>query len=349
MTRAALSRKALFAATGVLVVAMAVAAVWLTTRGGDTPHAWIAVAPVLDPDVKSGPIRVLDAFAPGKERAFGPSGRYVSLKWSPDGGQLGAFQIPAENSLPSFVLFDRESGRRRSIALPEMVIDYAWSPDSSRIAIGTTGAVFVLDRNGHKLGRVDVPPPPDRGGSASGVAPRNWSPDSRYFATRRNNHVIVVDRDGHGAAYDPDDFIQGGNRQGVQLLGWTARTEFLVNVLDFADPTQSRIWAVTVQPNGVSWRETEISLDDTIPVQLQKLLEDARAHFGEFAYRTHLSAEGTALLVELRQKQDPGKNPRIVLLHEGKETPIDLGLDLNVLVPPLIRSLDVVITGAEHQ
>jgi DNA-binding CsgD family transcriptional regulator len=316
----------------------------LTTPETST-HAWVAFAFPLPTETNAAPIRVFDALDPGTGRDLGAPGHYANPKWSPDARQLGTVQLTSENSV-RFLLFDRQSGRARVIPLRGMLQDYSWSPDSSRVAAVTEEVVAVFDREGRELGSIAVPPNPDGTFSGRGLVTSNWSPDSRYFVTQPNNLLVVMDRDGQGTVYVPRDFVPGVSPGGVQAYRWASPTELLVlGVPEASDNSQRREWAVAVGPNGLTWTPTEIPPDSFYPADIRQLLDDAQSRFPNPS-RRRLTANGTAVLVDNWAGQGGGVSPRFVLLHDGKETPIDLGPDA-VALPPLavITSLDVVITG----
>ncbi len=309
----------------------------------EPPHAWVAFA--FPHTANPAPIRVFDAVNPGKERRLGSPGQYAAPKWSPDARQLGALQWIDEDGPVRFLLFDRKSGRELVLPMPGLPCDYAWSPDSSRVAaVATDGVVVVFDREGRELGRLAVPPKPE-GRDCSGLSTWNWSPDSRYFRAQPNNRLVVMDREGDGVVYEPRDFPAGVYPPGVQVFRWASPTELLVVTHEPAHTPQSREWVVTVGPGSLTWTPRPIPPEDSAPASVLRLWEDVRAHFGN-AVQTQLTADGTAIVVEDQDRQRSRDMPRFVLLHDGRETPIDLGPEAEAHPVSLLRWLAIVITGA---
>ena len=92
------------------------------------------------------------------------------------------------------------------------IMDYAWSPDGSRVAIlygrvldpldGPALALYVMNADGSNLNRVATCPDvacdsfvPNRGGGGARVS---WSPDGSKIALSDGGHVYLADVDGGG-------------------------------------------------------------------------------------------------------------------------------------------------------
>ena len=117
----------------------------------------------------------------------------ASFDWSPDGatialiGEEGLWLVPAAGGTP------------RSLA-GSGLHTVSWSPDGTRLAVGTGQSVRVLDLDGTTLGDIDL--------SASDVEDRPfaWSPDSRWIGWADVDGLVRATPDGTRREHRPVDF-----------------------------------------------------------------------------------------------------------------------------------------------
>lgn len=108
--------------------------------------------------------------------------------------------------------------------IPGDWLDYAWSPDSSRILALSRTKLEVFDGNGKPIGAVDVPQRTDGANSVSSPSIRTWTADSARAAMFVNEHLLLIDRNGHGQAIDPASSGLDISGAGFQFIGWSDST-----------------------------------------------------------------------------------------------------------------------------
>jgi hypothetical protein len=119
---------------------------------------------------------------------LGEPTNWTRLSWSPDIRYLAAIRAPSGvDSTGEAVLFELETGNEIMLDLegsPAHTI--TWSPDSSRMLVGTATGGFVTGVNGDRIGRI-----PET------VSAITWTPDSERLVSVRDNWVSVFDATGN--------------------------------------------------------------------------------------------------------------------------------------------------------
>lgn len=121
----------------------------------------------------------------------------VAADWSPDGNSV-VYVADTRNRAKQLVVVDVQAGRASTLAirrLPADVLDAAWSPDGSHLAVTTAAAgVFAVPARGGVARRIVGP----------GYGDVAWSPDGRRLVVvgpwplRERSHLYVVRNDGTG-------------------------------------------------------------------------------------------------------------------------------------------------------
>jgi dipeptidyl aminopeptidase/acylaminoacyl peptidase len=132
-----------------------------------------------------------------RQLTHGP-GYKEEIRWSPDGATLAylwltrrhdyqLYTIPAVGGTP----------QRVSVGLTEVWTreGYAWSPDSTRLAFGASGEIFLGSADGSAL---DGIPQPDECCGWAGEDAVDWSPDGSTIAFSYNDEIWTVHPDGTG-------------------------------------------------------------------------------------------------------------------------------------------------------
>jgi hypothetical protein len=134
-----------------------------------------------------------------------------SPAWSPDGRWI-AYQYFFHDDKRNGLWLVRPDGRDRHRVVGGFIWSSSWSPDGSKLAVGTgRGAVALVDVSGRVLRRLRLRGLEQIGGLA-------WSPDARRLALQTpidpQPQVWVVGVDGHGLRR-----LTTGGTNG--LVGWT--------------------------------------------------------------------------------------------------------------------------------
>lgn len=172
------------------------------------PERLLYIADVLTGEVR--PVRLVG----------GPANQVnLSESWSPDGGEV-VFQDASGTSNP-VVLMDADGnliGRNEDLNFPRFGMSVAWSPDSSRVAVGGIGGncpfgVRVLDRNFTLIAQGSPPP---------SMCDPAFSRDGQLLAFTGVNpridgrvDVYIANNNGFGAVN-----ITGDLRGEITLIGW---------------------------------------------------------------------------------------------------------------------------------
>lgn len=128
---------------------------------------------------------------------------FVTVSWSPDGRFLAVTGCPCDSGNHGSWIVAVDGSGAREIRVPGdgHALSLAWSPDGTRVAIGTGNWAPSHSPEGPgELWAIDVD-----GGSAARIATTfdvldgtAWSPDSRWIAYSEPNAVDVVRADGSG-------------------------------------------------------------------------------------------------------------------------------------------------------
>ena len=125
--------------------------------------------------------------------------------WSPDGTALAAGSLAGDA-----VIADAATGNSTTLAPhPLGVLSVAWSPASSRVAVGGQDARLALyERSGRPLCELEL---------GAWVCALAWAPGGRYLATAAGRSVVVTDPDGAVVHSYPE------HPSTVTSLAWDAR------------------------------------------------------------------------------------------------------------------------------
>jgi dipeptidyl aminopeptidase/acylaminoacyl peptidase len=216
-------------AAAIAVVAVGVIAVFLLRDDGGEPASlpsgtWVALlnrAIVSDNPTEPAPIllRNLDT---GEERQLGQPADYGHPVFSPDGRRLAVIDLDSghlqllETAGSGVVHVDGENP-----------VDWAWSPDGSRLVVTIMpGRLVMVSADGKVLGDLKVANP-EPGVSLSGGGGA-WSPDSRSFAAVINGRLMLFDRNGAGEAFEAGRVIADATGSALTVHSWKDRETLVV-------------------------------------------------------------------------------------------------------------------------
>lgn len=172
---------------------------YVQTTGRPSPTAWHPdgglLALSVHADGAAPRLSVIDVHGKTKAEVPLPEAPVRGMEWSPDGARLLLIQVQ------QFLLFDYDG---ESLTLAHPAIDlalttYAWSPDSTQLAItrwvlGSCVDVWQVDQPWHTRS------PRDSSGDAAWAVA--WSYDGKYLVSTHNDGAVLCFDEGPQAARD---------------------------------------------------------------------------------------------------------------------------------------------------